>query len=131
MPFCCANVRSVGSSGTPGGRFQRAIDHGNLLAAESAARELEWLPLAHAFELLLLIQRKDPPRFDRAAARFVGKFVTETRGVRICDVQLLLGALAGLDGLSRRVSLEAVEALATSFQHGTLARAAKRANREK
>jgi hypothetical protein len=51
--------------------------------------------------------------------------------VRICDVQLLLGALAGLDGLSRRVSLEAVEALATSFHHGTLARAAKRANREK
>jgi hypothetical protein len=80
---------------------------------------------------LLLIQRKDPQRFERAAARFVGKFARETRGVRICDLQLLLGAVAGLDGLSRRVSLEAIEALASSFQHRTLAQAAKRANRER
>ena len=119
------------SSGTPGGRFQRSIENSNLIAAESALGELDHVPLSYALELLLLIQRKDPQRFERAAARFVGKFASETRGVRMCDLQLLVGAVAGLDGLSRRVSLEAIEALASSFRHGTLAQAAKRANREK
>jgi hypothetical protein len=69
--------------------FQRAVERGNLLAAESAARELESVSLADALELLLLIAATEPTRFERAAIRWLGRFCIETRGVDIADAQLL------------------------------------------
>jgi hypothetical protein len=51
----------------PHGRFQRAIALRDLLGAESAAREMGGLYLADALDLLLLIARKEPARFERAA----------------------------------------------------------------
>jgi hypothetical protein len=44
------NIGSVGNAGRPGGRFRRAIARGNLLAAESAAREIGRLSLEDALE---------------------------------------------------------------------------------
>ena len=53
---------------TADARFQHAIERGQLLAAEAAARELGQLTLADALEFLLLLAEKEPQPFDVAAA---------------------------------------------------------------
>jgi RecB family exonuclease len=58
------------SSGSAYGRFRRALDNGNLLAATAAAAELKHV--AEALELTLLILAKEPTRF-RAAALTVAR----------------------------------------------------------
>lgn len=54
--------------------FQRAIERGHLLSAETAARALpKPLTLSDALALLLLIAHEDPRRYSRAAARWLGR----------------------------------------------------------
>ena len=44
------------------------------------AAELSWLDLDDAlFEILVLTAREKDPRFDRAAARWIGRLLTERR----------------------------------------------------
>jgi hypothetical protein len=107
----------VGEKGTPRGRFQRAIERGNLMGAESAARELGRLSLSDALALLLLIARKDPTRYSRAAARWHARFVFERR-VCLEDAEL---ALAALTALRHRHS--ALEVLAELVERYTVANA--------
>jgi hypothetical protein len=57
--------------GTAHGRFQRAIQHGHLFAAEIAAREMRSLSLLEALSLCLLYRRVLDARFERAARRWV------------------------------------------------------------
>ena len=58
------------SSGSAYGRFRRALDNDNLLAARAAASELTHVGLAEALELTLLILAKEPTRFRAAALRW-------------------------------------------------------------
>jgi hypothetical protein len=51
------------------GIFKKALQRGNLLAAEAAAKELPQISLGDALELTVLIARKDPRRHPRVAAR--------------------------------------------------------------
>jgi hypothetical protein len=106
--------------------FQRAVERGNLLAAESAARELESVSLADALELLLLIAATEPTRFERAAIRWLGRFCIETRGVDIADAQLLLGAVAGLNDIALRVQLETIALVAERYKVSSVAQVARR-----
>jgi hypothetical protein len=55
--------------GTAHGRFQRAIERGHLLAAETAARALGSLSTADSLSLVLLYQRTGDEKFERAARR--------------------------------------------------------------
>jgi hypothetical protein len=50
-----ANIHFVTSQGPPYGRFRRALDNGNALAALSAASELPNVGLTDALELCLLL----------------------------------------------------------------------------
>ena len=84
------------SQGTPHGRFQRAIQRGQLFQAELAARELGWLNLGDALKLTVLIAQNDPARYGRAAVRWHGRFALETTGLELADSQLALAALASL-----------------------------------
>jgi hypothetical protein len=84
------------SQGTPHGRFQRAIERGQLFQAELAARELGWLNLGDALELTVLIAQNDPARYGRAAVRWHGRLALETSGLELADSQLALAALASL-----------------------------------
>jgi hypothetical protein len=65
------------SQGTPHGRFTRAVQNGNLRGAEMAARELGRLSLDDALRLCLLLAEHDPPRFDRAALRWLERYISE------------------------------------------------------
>jgi hypothetical protein len=82
--------------GSPHAHFQRSIERGHLLSAETAARHLpKPIALADALALLLLIAVEDPARYSRAAARWHGRFVVEC-GLSLEDDSLALAALSAV-----------------------------------
>jgi len=62
-------------------RFRRALDCGSVTEALSAASELQFVALAEALELTLLLADKEPEKYDRAAARWHSRFLQETKNV--------------------------------------------------
>src|SRR5436309_2959410 len=83
------------SQGTPHGRFTRCIASGNLPGAEMAARELGRLSLEDALSLCVLLADRDPPRFERAACRWLERLLAERRP----SLEEVGHAVAALDGL--------------------------------
>jgi hypothetical protein len=104
-------------------RFRRALDRGNVTEALSVASELQFVALAEALELTLLLADKESEKYDRAAARWHTRFVQETPNVGVRQSQAVfalliaipserLAAAALAELLSRRRSCErACEAL--------------------
>lgn len=66
------------SQGTAYARFQRALQTGNLNLVEAAAAELPRIGLDDALVILALLADTGDPRFDRAAARWIGRLLVET-----------------------------------------------------
>jgi hypothetical protein len=87
---------SVSSRGSAHGRFSRAIEQGNLWAAEVAARELRGLALDDALDLVGLIARSRPDRLERAAIRWHGRLEVEAQTLTIAEAQFALAALSRL-----------------------------------
>lgn len=104
------------SQGTAHGRFARAIRNRNLLSAEIAAREIGQLPLGDALAFCLLLTDADPPRFDRAIARWHARFVLEAEGITADESALALLAARGLgtDRL-RETAAQTLRRLAASY----------------
>ena len=104
-------------------RFRRALDRDNVTEALSAAAELDFVGLAEALELTLLLADKEPEKYDRAAARWHVRFLEETKNVDLHEGLAVLTLLAAIPAnrlaasalaelLSRRRSCERiVEAL--------------------
>lgn len=67
----------VTSHGSPQGRFNRAIQRGDLYMAELTAIELGGLPLASARALLGLYAEKGSPKYERAALKFLARYMAE------------------------------------------------------
>jgi len=65
------------SQGSAHGRFTRAIHRRQLFAAEMAARELDGLSLTDALDLTLLIREADRRRYERAAVRWLERFIQD------------------------------------------------------
>jgi hypothetical protein len=93
------------SQGTARGRFQRAIHRRDVQAAEMAAREMGGLSLADALSLCEVLANADPARYERAALRWLQRFIDE-RLPPLAEVALAASALAelrhGNQGLLRR-----------------------------
>jgi len=102
----------VTSQGSPHGRFQRAIEHRQVLGAELAARELGSLSLADALRLLFLYAEKDPIKYERAALRWLGRYATEGKAVSLLKAQLALSALAELRAGEREAAAKLLTELA-------------------
>jgi hypothetical protein len=81
----------VTSQGHPHARFRHALETGNAQIAEAAARELSQIGLRDALDLVLLY-RDDPERYERAAARWIARLVSERPRVRLSEVELAAGA---------------------------------------
>ena len=96
-----------------GADFQRAVKQRNVLGAEAAARQLGQLTLENALRLLFLYAEKEPIKYDRAALRWLGRYVTEGKGVSLLKAQLALAALAEL----RTGNREAAATLLTELAH--------------
>jgi hypothetical protein len=83
------------SQGTAHGRFSRAVANRNLRGAEMAALELGRLSLEDSLGLWVLSLQCAPARYERAAVRWVERFIAEKRP-SLEDVGLAVGALAEL-----------------------------------
>ena len=109
------------SSGSAYGRFRRALDNGNLLAARAAASELNPVGLAEALELTLLILAKEPTRFRAAALRWHARYCGDNKA-SIEEATAVLGLIAMLEG---RRAKPAAQALAGLLDSRTLLPAAE------
>jgi hypothetical protein len=98
------------SQGTAHGRFQRAIASRNLFNAETAAREMGGLSLADALALCELLAGADPRRYERAALRWLQRFIDE-RLPPLSEVALAATALAELRHGRRAVGVDALRRL--------------------
>ena len=68
----------VTSRGHRYAEFQRALKNGNLWVAEAAARELPQVSLEDALKLVYLYAEKESSKYERAASRWLGRYLTET-----------------------------------------------------
>jgi hypothetical protein len=96
--FVGSEIASLGAD------FQRAVKQRNVMGAEAAARQLGQLTLDNALRLLFLYAEKEPLKYDRAALRWLGRYVTEGRRVSLLKAQLALAALAELRTGSREAA---------------------------
>jgi len=85
----------VTSEGHVGAHFRRAIDAGNLGVVRALAHELPQVPLADALAIVLLLARREPDNYPRAAARFIGRLALE-RPVDLDDLGAAITALLAL-----------------------------------
>jgi hypothetical protein len=98
------------SQGTPRGRFERAIHSRHVKNAEMAAREMGGLSLADALMLCELLANTDPARYERAALRWLQRFIDE-RLPPLTEVALAAAALAELRHGRRNVGVETLKGL--------------------
>jgi hypothetical protein len=61
----------------PQARFDRAIERRALWAAEDAAREIPSLSLDDALQLVRLYADRGSPKFERAALRWLARYLSE------------------------------------------------------
>ena len=90
----------VTSEGHPGARLQRALAAGNLTAAEQAAFEIPFIPLASARELVELYAEKGDPKYERAALKYLARYMVE-ENPSLLDVAQVAGLLAERSMLMR------------------------------
>ena len=98
------------SKGTAHGRFVRAVQNGNVREAEMAAREMGGLSLDDALSLCELLAGPDPARFERAALRWLQRFIDE-RLPPVPEVALAASALAEVRHGDRAVGVETLKRL--------------------
>ena len=100
-------------------RFRRALDRGNVAEALSAGSELQFVGLAEALELTLLLAGGEPEKYERAVVRWHLRFLQETNNVDLRESLAVLVLLAAIPAnrtaatalaelLSRRRSCERI-----------------------
>ena len=80
------------SEGHRGARLRRALEAGNLTAAEQAAFEMPFIPLANARQLVELYAEKGDRKYERAALKF-GRYLSEAKP-SLTDVEQVAALLA-------------------------------------
>jgi hypothetical protein len=81
------------------------------MRAEAAARQLGRLSLEHALKLLFLYAEKEPIKFERAALRWLGRYLTEGKAVSLLKAQLALAALVELRAGEREAAAKLLSEL--------------------
>jgi hypothetical protein len=85
------------AQGHPRTIFQRAIERGNLLVAETVLRaEIPRPTLGDLLELTALIAMNDPRRHQRTAARWLVRYLDAIDGATLDDADLAGAALRAL-----------------------------------
>jgi hypothetical protein len=102
----------VTAQGHPRAIFSRAIERGNLVAAEASAREIGSLTLEEALRLLFLYAEKEPIKYERAALRWLARYVTDGEAVSLLKAQLALSGLAELRAGKREAAAKLLIELA-------------------
>ena len=81
------------------------------MQARAAGAELGEIPLSDALELLLLIARKEPHLYGRAALRWHGRFTRQVRDVTPMEAQAVLALLLLLPGRRGKAAARALAQL--------------------
>jgi hypothetical protein len=98
-------------------RLRRALDRGSVTEALSAASELQFVGLAEALELTLLLVEDEPEKYERAAARWHVRFTEEIPHVELRESLAVIALLAAIPAnrlaaaalaISRRRSCERI-----------------------
>jgi hypothetical protein len=99
----------VTAEASPHSRFKRAIERRALWLAEDAAREIRRLSLEDALDLVHLYAEKASPKYERAAMRWLERYLAEGAPT----LQLFARTASGLAELEvdRGVSGERIGAL--------------------
>jgi hypothetical protein len=100
------------AQGHPRTIFNRAIESGNLLIAETTLREVGHPTLVELLELTALIAQKDPRRHPRVAARWLQRLLERHPDLTIDDVALAAASLQALGGRHHATALTSLEAMA-------------------
>ena len=77
-------------------RFRRALDRRDVTEALSGAAELQFVSLAEALELTLLLADREPDKYGRAAGRWHARFLQEIPNVDVRESQAVLALLAAI-----------------------------------
>lgn len=86
------------SQGSGQGRFQRACEGGDVVKAELAAKELGYMSLPNALQLVCVYAAAESPKFDAAAVRFLCRLTKERPRTSLGTVLLMAAALVELRG---------------------------------
>jgi hypothetical protein len=86
----------VSIKGSPYARFQRSLQTRKLSVVLTAAAELQSIQLDDALEILILMGREKDPRFDRAAARWVGRVLVETPPMTLKEARWVIAMVEQL-----------------------------------
>lgn len=68
-------------------RFKRALETRKLGIVLPAAAELDWISLPDSLEILALLAQEGDPRFEKAAARWVGRLLTEAPPMTLSEAR--------------------------------------------
>jgi hypothetical protein len=101
------------SQGTAYARFARALQRGNVFQAELAAREIGQLSPAEALSLCELLAARDPQKFERAARRWLQRFIDE-RSPSLPEIALASAALSDMRHGKRGAGAQALRSLLRS-----------------
>ena len=93
------------SQGSPFARFRRALSTGNLVIVRAVAKELPPLGLEDALSVLLLMEQAHDEAYERAADRWLARFVLERPSVSLADLRAGADALTGRHRIDRRKAL--------------------------
>jgi hypothetical protein len=100
------------AQGHPRAVFRRAIEHGNLPLAEATARDMGHVSLAEALDLTALIAQKASHRHQRAAARWLLRYLEADDDATISEAALAAACLSGLGGRRHGEALGALRVMA-------------------
>ena len=77
-------------------RFRRSLESRNLTVVLGAAAEVPWLNLDDSLEILTLMAREADPRFDKAAARWIGRLLVETPPMSLKEARWVIAMVEQL-----------------------------------
>ena len=86
----------VTAQGQPLTRYRRALERRHIFGAETAAREMGFMPLRDALGLLALYASEGSPKYDKAAVRWLARLGLESDDLPLRDIQLAAAALQSL-----------------------------------
>jgi hypothetical protein len=81
------------SEGHPHAVFLRAVRAGNVAEVEAFLIDMRWVPLEHARALVELYAETGSPKYERAALKYLGRYLAEA-DPSLADVAQLAGVLA-------------------------------------
>jgi hypothetical protein len=81
---------------SPHVRFRRSLETRSLSDALEAATDVAWLNVDDSLAILVLMAQEADPRFDKAAARWIGRLLLETPPLTLAELRWVLAMVERL-----------------------------------